>query len=58
MRKAKQKPMRADYSKVDLGVGVRGKYLKEYYAPSGGAPGDSKAQKSKTAPPPRRRKRR
>ena len=51
--------MRADYSKVDLGTGVRGKYLKDYYAI---APGDTarpaKVTRTKKASPPPKRKRR
>jgi hypothetical protein len=54
MRKRKDKPMRADYSDVDLGVGVRGKYLKGYYASGDGEPKGRKAEASL----PRVRKRR
>jgi hypothetical protein len=49
--------MRADYSKVDLGAGVRGKYLKDYYAVGEGKSA-SKAAKGKEAPLPPKRKRR
>ena len=54
MRKRKEKSMRADYGSVDLGPGVRGKYLKDYYALSGDEP---KVRKSEASPP-RARKRR
>ncbi len=52
--------MRADYSKVDLGAGVRGKYLKDYYALSDGesAAGKSVKVRKAGAAPPRGRKRR
>lgn len=51
--------MRSDYSKVDLGAGVRGKYLKDYYANSDVVVRDAKATKErKAASPPRGRKRR
>lgn len=53
--------MRTDYGKVDLGAGVRGKYLKDNYFPgdlerAGGKP----AKPGKAAQParPRSRKRR
>jgi hypothetical protein len=60
MRKRKEKPMRADYSDVDLGTGVRGKYLQDYYALSDRevAPGKSVKAKKPEASPPRSRKRR
>jgi len=62
MRKRKEKAMRADYSKADLGVGVRGKYLRDYYAGSEaerlGSKPAGKAKKTSAASPPRSRKRR
>jgi hypothetical protein len=58
MRKLKEKLMRADYSKVDLGAGVRGKYLKDYYTPSDSDSVPGKSVKVKKASPPRARKRR
>jgi hypothetical protein len=60
MRKRKEKPMRADYSDVDLGTGVRGKYLKDYYARSDRklASGKSVKGTKPEASPPRSRKRR
>jgi hypothetical protein len=52
--------MRADYSDVDLGTGVRGKYLKDYYARSDRklASGKSVKGTKPEASPPRSRKRR
>jgi hypothetical protein len=59
MRKGKAKPMRADYSKADLGPGVRGKYLRDYYAigEGGAAPAAKPARTKKASPPPKRKRR-
>jgi hypothetical protein len=56
-RKGKR-PMRSDYSKLDLGAGVRGKYLKDYYAVAEGERKADALAKPKKASPPRGRKRR
>jgi hypothetical protein len=51
--------MRADYSKADLGTGVRGKYLKDYYATAPGeAAAPAKPGRTKKASLPPKRKRR
>lgn len=50
--------MRSDYSKLDLGAGVRGKYLKDYYALAEGERKAAALAKPKKASPPRGRKRR
>ena len=50
--------MRSDYSKLDLGVGVRGKYLKDYYAVAEKERKADTLAKPKKASPPRGRKRR